>query len=204
MLRYIPLHLATCLMCLMLVSCAAIKEKTTIEPAGWLEQQQERRQVKFWEVRGRLGIQTQVTGGSMDIIWKQSRKNYTIRLILPLGVGSYLIQGNNNYAEIRYPNGYKRIVNNIDNVFSSVLEVNIPFSSIKDWIRGLPAKSLPIKNIQWDEQDMLSTVKQAGWSVELTNYTGNEILMPHTIYLSRDDNAELDIRLVLSQWLVDN
>ena len=38
----------------------------------------------------------------------------------------------------------------------------------------------------------------------MKKYMGNGILLPHVIYLSRDDNVELDIRLVLRQWLVDN
>jgi hypothetical protein len=38
----------------------------------------------------------------------------------------------------------------------------------------------------------------------MKKYSGKKILLPHAIYLSRDDNIELDIRLLLRQWLVDN
>ena len=197
-------RLAAVLSCILLSSCAAIKEKTIIEPENWPAQKQLRQQIEIWEIRGRLGVQTETTGGSVDLIWKQSREDYSIRLIMPLGVGTYLIQGNGKRALIRYPNGRKRMVSNIDQVFSSVLGVSLPVSAIKDWVRGLPAKSLTVENRQWDEQDLLSQIKQSGWSVEMTNYIGYELLLPHAIYLSRDDNPELDIRLVLKQWLADN
>lgn len=192
------------LMCITLASCAAIKEKTTTEPADWSAQKQQRQQIKYWEIRARLGVQTQDTGGAMDLIWKQSCQDYSIRLIMPLGAGNFYLQGNDKFAEVRYPDGGKEIVNNIDSVFASMLGVNLPVDAIRDWVRGLPAQSLSIESIQWDEQGQLNRLQQSGWSVELTRYTGTDILLPHAIYLSREDDAELAIRLLLRQWLVDN
>ena len=192
------------LTCSILVSCATVKQQVLTEPAGWITEQQQRQQIKIWEIRGRLGVQTESNGGSMDIIWKQSDEEFSIRLIAPLGAGTYLIQGDNEVADIRFPDGQKKVVNNIDEVFSSALEIELPANAVKDWIRGLPAKSLSVESISWNEQGLINRIKQSGWNVEMKKYTGNDILLPHAIYLSRDDNDELDVRLVLRQWLVDN
>ncbi len=192
------------LTCSILVSCATVKQQTLTEPAGWIAEQQQRQQIKIWEIRGRLGVQTESNGGSMDIIWKQSDEEFSIRLIAPLGAGTYLIQGDNEVADIRFPDGQKKVVNNIDEVFSSALEIELPANAVKDWIRGLPAKSLSVESISWNEQGLINRIKQSGWNVEMKKYTGNDILLPHAIYLSSDDNDELDVRLVLRQWLVDN
>jgi outer membrane lipoprotein LolB len=192
------------LICLSLVSCAMVKEKSSLQPEGWLEQQEQRQQIKIWEVRGRLGVQTQATGGSMDLIWKQSGEDYTIRLILPLGSGSYLIQGDEQYAVIRYPDGRKESVRNIDNVFSSALGVSLPVNAVRDWVRGLPARYLPVEEMQWDDQGLLNTVQQSGWTVEMTDYSGSDLLLPHEVYLSRIDDESLDIRLLLKQWRIEN
>ena len=140
----------------------------------------------------------------MDLIWKQSEQDFSIRLIAPLGAGSYLIQGNSNNAEIRFPDGRTETVNDIDEVFTSILEVSLPANAVKDWARGLPAKTLSVESISWNEQGLLNTIKQSGWNVEMKKYTGKKTLLPHIIYLSRDDNVELDIRLVLRRWLIDN
>lgn len=204
MTRHFSFRLAMGLGCLLLASCAAIKERTITEPEGWVAEQQKRQQIKTWELRGRLGVQTETTGGGLDIIWKQSEQEYSIRLIAPLASGNYLIQGDNDYAEVRYPDGQKEIVDNMDDVFASILEVKLPVTAIKDWIRGLPARTLLIENIRWNDQGLLSNIEQSGWNVEMTKYTGSKILLPHAIYLSRDDKPELDIRLVLRQWLIDN
>ena len=192
------------LICLTLASCTMVKEKTSLEPVGWQEQQEQRQQTKIWEVRGRLGVQTQTTGGSTDLIWKQSGEDYKIRLILPLGSGSYLIQGNQQYADIRHPDGQKKSVRNIDNVFSSILGVSLPVNAIRDWVRGLPARSLSVEEMHWNDQGLLNTVQQSGWAVEMTSYSGGGILWPHDIYLSHSDDENLDIRLLLKQWLIVN
>ena len=200
----------------MLVSCATVeqqpaetqaeieKKRAITEPAGWLEQQQTRQQIRIWEIRGRLGVQTETNGGSMDIIWKQSDNDFSIHLIAPLGAGSYLIQGDDHYAEIRYPDGHRELISSIDDAFSAALEIDLPASAVKDWIRGMPAKSLSIESIKWNELGLLHTVEQSGWNVEMKKYAGNEVLLPHAVYLSHDNNDELDVRLALRQWLLDN
>ena len=204
MIRHLSFSLAISLAILMLASCATVKEQVSTEPTGWAAEQQKRQQIENWEIRGRLGIQTENNGGSLDIIWKQAEQDFSIRLIAPLSAGNYHVQGNSEGAEIRFPDGRIETVNNIDHVFSSVLGLNLPANAVKDWIRGLPAKTLAVENISWNEQGLLNTVKQSGWNVEMKKYTGNKILLPHVIYLSREDSDELDIRLVLRQWLIDN
>ena len=204
MIRHLSFSLAISLALLMLASCATVKEQISTEPAGWVAEQQKRQQIENWEIRGRLGIQTEDNGGTLDIIWKQAEQDFSIRLIAPLNAGNYHVQGNSDGAEIRFPDGRIETVSNIDHVFSSMLEVNLPANAVRDWIRGLPAKTLTVENISWNEQGLLNTVKQSGWNVEMKKYTGNKILLPHIIYLSREDSDELDIRLVLRQWLIDN
>jgi outer membrane lipoprotein LolB len=209
MIRHFTFRLTFSLACLMLASCATFKapvseEQLKKEPAAWAKQQQERQQINTWEIRGRLGVQTENNGGSMDIIWKQADDEYSIRLIAPLGSGSYLIQGNSAFVEVRYPDGETKIIDNLDDVFASTLNVELPANAIKDWIRGMPASALTVNSIRWNEQGLLHKIKQSGWNVEMTNYNGNKILLPHSIYLTRDDRPELDIRLVLRQWLIDN
>ncbi|VAW50113.1 hypothetical protein MNBD_GAMMA06-1835 [hydrothermal vent metagenome] len=188
----------------MLTSCVAVKEKIIVEPAAWAAEQQKRQQIQSWEIKGRLGIQTENNGGTLDIIWKQAEENFSIRLIAPLGAGNYLVQRKNDVVEIRFPDGRTELVNNVDEIFSSMLGVNLPVSAVKNWIRGLPAETLTLENITWNEQGLLNTVKQSGWNVEMKKYSGAGILLPHIIYLSRNDNDELDIRLVLRQWSIKN
>ena len=98
----------------------------------------------------------------------------------------------------------KKTVYDVDDIFSATLGIDLPVNAVKDWVRGLPASSMPIENMRWNSQGLLHTIKQSGWNVEMKKYIGSTILLPHAIYLSRDDDIDLDIRLVLRQWMVDN
>jgi outer membrane lipoprotein LolB len=183
-----------------------VEEKKQIDkvPVGWIGEQAQRKKISQWEVRGRLGIQSEYNGGSLDIIWKQAGDDFSMRLIAPLGAGTYLIQGNKTFAEIRFPDGKKKIINSIDEIFASTFDVDLPASALIDWVRGLPASALTLETIDWNEQGLMKYAEQSGWNIDISRYAGDEIAMPHAIYLSRDDNAELDIRLLLRRWLLDD
>ena len=81
MIRFFSFPATIVFVCLALISCATIKEQVKTEPATWAAEQIKRQQVNSWEVRGRLGVQAELTGGSMDIIWKNDGENFSIRLI---------------------------------------------------------------------------------------------------------------------------
>ena len=211
-LRHLSVVCAYLIVSMMSVSCSSIQQqpvdveplkKVSDVPEGWQQQQSQRLKIENWEIRGRIGVQTKTNGGSMDIIWKQAQQSYSIRLIAPLGAGSYHVQGEQGFAEVRHPDGRREVIDNVDKVFASTLDVELPTSAIKDWIRGLPAASLTQEKISWNEYGLPDKLKQSGWNVHLTKYTGKDLLLPHAIYLSRDDDVDLDIRLVLRQWLVD-
>ena len=211
-LRHVSVVCAYLIVSMLSVSCSSIQQqpvdveplkKVSDVPEGWQQQQSQRLKIENWEIRGRIGVQTKTNGGSMDIIWKQAQQSYSIRLIAPLGAGSYHVQGEQVSAEVRHPDGRRELIDNVDKVFASTLDVELPTSAIKDWIRGLPAASLTQEKISWNEYGLPDKLKQSGWNVHLTKYTGKDLLLPHAIYLSRDDDVDLDIRLVLRQWLVD-
>ena len=181
-----------------------VKRPASSQPENWVSEVERRQLIEKWEIRGRLGFQTDTNGGSLDVTWKQFEREYSIRLIAPLGAGNYHVQGDDTFAEILFPDGHREILNNIEDAFSSILNVELPVSAIKDWVRGTPSRTMPVKNPRWNESGLLTNIEQSGWRVEMKKYTGSEIPLPHAIYLSRDDDEELDIRLVLRQWLVDN
>ena len=194
----------------LLASCASInlqveeKEPKFKVPADWAYEQEQRKKISQWEVRGRLGIQSEYNGGSLDIIWKQAGDDFSMRLIAPLGAGSYLIQGDKTVAEIRFPDGKKKMINSIEEVFASAFDIDLPASALIDWVRGIPASALNLEKIDWNEQGLMKYAEQSGWNINISKYAGDKMAMPHAIYLTRDDNTELDIRLLLRRWLLDD
>ncbi len=183
---------------------AIVKPAKPAVPVNWPRIKKQRQAIKSWELRGHLGIQTADNGGSLDLDWRQDDDDYVIRLLAPLGQGSYLISGDSHSATIRMPDGKIRVVDNPDLMFKSVLGVQLPISALRDWVRGLPAASLPLTDIRWNKQGLLHIVDQAGWHVEMVHNLGDKIRLPYKFYLTREDRPELDIRLALRQWMIDN
>jgi len=55
--------------------------------------------------------------------------------------------------------------------------------------------------LTWDEQGNLYIVEQDGWRVEMARYHELDgMKLPQAFYLSRSDQPELMIKLLLSQW----
>jgi len=175
-----------------------------IQPTSWPAAKKQRMAIRSWELRGRLGVQTENNSGTLDLIWQQDGDEYVIRLLAPMGQGTYLISGNEYSAVLRLPNGKKRIISNPDALFNDSLGVDLPLSALRDWVRGIPASSLPVDKIRWNKKGLLRQIDQNGWHVEMSNYLGNKVLLPYKIYLSREDNPDLSIRLALRQWMIDN
>lgn len=192
------------LLCLsVLAACSHVREHQTNFPANWDENLQQKSAVHSWYVQGRLGVQTEESGGSLDVFWNQQYDNYQIRLIAPLGKGAYFISGGEHEVSLTDARGEEYISHDPDDLFAKSLGVRLPLTSLQQWLKGLPDKA--DTNLQWDDQGSLSRLEQDGWKVELARYSkvGMQML-PHAFYLTRDDQPELMVRLLLRSWQLDN
>jgi len=199
---------------LLLSGCAHVDEEAElpadvvppkpVEPVNWQATKLQRQAINSWELRGRLGIQTEHNGGSLDINWKQDGNDYVIRLLAPMGQGTYRIHGDKYSVSIKMPNGKTRYIDQPNQMFNEALGVSLPLDALKDWVRGIPASSLTLDYAKWDDKGLLQVVRQEGWHVEMGNNFGETLAMPYKIYIDREDMPELDIRLVLRQWMVDS
>ena len=81
------------LLLLAMTACTSLPPTSSVEPDGWQRSLEQRGQLTRWTLKGRLGVQTESDGGSLDLFWRQHGAAYTIRLIAPLGQGTLLIKG---------------------------------------------------------------------------------------------------------------
>lgn len=190
----------TALLLVTLASCTYLPETSSTMPAGWQDTVHQRNQITSWKVRGRLGVQTETDGGSLDLYWKQDGEAYTIRLIAPLGQGTVLIKGDASGVSIRTAEG-EQFAHNADALMLSSLGIDMPVKALRNWLRGLPLTSEPVKRQRWDSQGQLAGLVQAHWNVEISQYQQvGDYILPHAFYLERDDRPELAIRLLIHEW----
>ena len=185
-------------------SCSYLPVATSKSPDNWQQTVAQRQQLSSWKLIGRLGMQTETNGGSLDLFWNQKKDVYKIRLIAAMGQGTILIQGNATGVSLRTKEG-ETYAKNADELLASSLGVRVPLSGLHDWLLGVPAADKPIQKQLWDEQGRLHKLVQDGWNIEMSDYkkVGKHIL-PHAFYLDRDDQPELEIRLMIRQWTLSD
>lgn len=185
-------------------ACGSLPERSAIIPDGWNETLAQKNQIMSWKLQGRLGVQTEAQGGAMDLFWLQHDDAYNIRLIAPLGQGAILLQGDAGGVNIKTADGESRYANNPDELFATTLGVQLPVNGLRDWLRGIPMRGLPIERQDWDENGNLYKLIQDGWRIEMSKYRKvNNQMLPHAFYLERDDRPELEIRLLIRNWQLD-
>ncbi len=190
----------TLLLPVLLAACSTLPELTTTTPVSWHNTLEQRQQIGSWKIQGRLGVQTEDDGGSLDLFWTQKGESYDIRLIAPMGQGTILIKGDTQGVRIKTAEG-ERYSENADALLASSLGVKVPVTGMRDWLRGLPMKNKPIVKQSWNMQGQLYRLVQDDWNVEMSSYKKvGKHQLPHDFFLSRDDRPELGIRLIIRRW----
>lgn len=181
-------------------SCSYLTRATSQSPDNWLQTVAQRQQLSSWKLAGRLGMQTETNGGSLDLFWNQQDDVYKIRLISAMGQGTILIQGDALGVSLRTNEG-EAYAENADDLLASSLGVSVPLSGLRDWLRGVPATDRPVQKQLWNDQGQLHKLVQDGWNIEMSAYKKvGKHLLPHAFYLDRDDQPELEMRLLIRQW----
>ena len=185
-------------------SCSYLPKATDKSPVNWSQTVAQRQQLSSWKLTGRLGMQTETNGGSLDLFWNQKNDGYKIRLIAAMGQGAILIQGDARGVMLRTNEG-EAYADNADELLASSLGVSVPLSGLHDWLRGVPAMDRPVQKQLWNKQGQLYKLVQDGWNIEMSRYKKvGEHILPHVFYLDRDDQPELEIRLMILQWTLPN
>jgi len=177
--------------------CSTLLEYSSEKPLNWEQTRAQREKISSWKLVGKLGVQTEDNGGSVDLFWTQKGENYKIRLIAPFGQGTTLINGNARGVHIKTSEG-ERYTNNPDELFTEQFGINLPVHNLHSWLRGLAVRGRPVEKQRWDENGQLYKLVQDGWNVEMSRYRKvQQQILPHQFYLDRDDRPELGIRPVI-------
>lgn len=190
----------------LIAGCSAtLPEITAVQPVDWEITAEQKNKIKQWDIKGRLGIQTKDNGGTFDLFWNQGKDKYTIRLIAPLGQGALTIEGDSGSVSVRDSQGLTHYADNSDLLIKQNLGVDLPVTSLRQWLIGLPDTKLTVESLSWNEAGQLHRLQQAGWTIELLRYKKiGEYDLPHSFVLQRDDRPALLIRLLIRQWSFDD
>ncbi len=190
---------------LWLAACTTPAPQPPVLQSDWQQQQSKLSQLDHWNMSGRLSVQTESDGGQADFSWQQQGpQHYMIRLVAPMGAGTTWIQGEPDGVSLRTSAGGEAFDEDVDKLIQQLQGWPIPVSGLYYWVRGLPAKSSPHVVRKWHKGGLPEVLEQDGWRIEFRGYkriAGK--LLPKKLFISRLDEQEVDVRLIVRQWGIE-
>ena len=210
------------LLCFALAACSVQQQKpSTPRPDPSLSSAQalyEQRHtvvesIHTWAFKGRAAVQRGSEGWSATMHWRQEGKSFRLRIIAPLGRGTYEIFREEDQVSLIDANNNVYTATNPDELFAEVIGWQLPISNIEFWIRGLlaPGESPGQPNLSTD--GLVKDFALDGWRVSILDYqsvpnpprSGNSIqgpstdnlAMPKKLFMNFDDTK---MRVVINAW----
>lgn len=152
-----------------------------------------------WSITGAVAAKNKRKTWTASLTWKQQGPSrYQIHLFGPLGGGSVLVEKKG--ARITYHDGSKHMTTtDIDQLFYKETGVRIPLHNLYYWVRGVQAPGA-VTSSQHDTQGYLTTLTQAGYTVQYENYQSVQgIMLPTKLRVSGPGGS---LKLVIKQWKI--
>ena len=190
---------------IMVLLCAAFAGCATrpVVPAGeknaaWDRHRDQVLALTSWQASGRISIRLEHQAWSATLQWQQQPREYFLRLIAPLGQGTYEITGNSAGVFLRTARNEVYKAADAETLMQGTLGWSVPLKGLAYWIRGVPVPGTRAPLLHLDDQGRITDLSQSGWRASYSAYndTGGYIL-PGRIALQ---NNRLKVRLVIKHW----
>jgi outer membrane lipoprotein LolB len=193
--RLLPLLLAVSL----LAACSSVpKIDKDLKPQLWLEHQIAINGITAWNINGRLAVKNEKDSGTATLLWEQSFANYELRVIAPLGQGTYILKGTSDGVVMQDPKNISTKAETAEQLLYEALGWKIHINGLKYWVRGIPEPYMIYSELLLDEKGRLTNMKQSGFDVSVLRYTEqNGISLPEKLTIKSND---IQLKLVIKDW----
>jgi outer membrane lipoprotein LolB len=179
-------------------ACATVPPTPVEESGAWATRQQALAGVERWVVQGRVGIETKTDGGTATLTWAQDGESYSMRIMAPLGQGTFELRGNEAGVSLRTPENRRISAQDPETLMQQSLGWSLPVAGMRYWVRGLPVPGHAIGQMRLDEAGRLLDLQQDGWRISLQRYrTVGPHELPDKIFM---ESEPLKMRIVISEW----
>ncbi len=185
---------------LILSGCTRLPEKLsdTEQASLWLQHQIDVNQVLSWYINGRVGIKTDQQSGSASIFWQQTGANYEMRIVAPLGQGTYIFTGSPEGVQMRGPDELLLFADTPEELMQTGLGWSVDLRGLRYWVRGIPAPDMAYKQLSLDGSGRLGYLDQSGFSIEIQRYaTVEDLVLPEKLVINSPD---LQLKMLIKNW----
>ena len=164
----------------------------------WTLHHQQVAALDHWDANGRIGITTGQEGWSASLIWQQRKDNYEMRVIAPLGQGTYLIKQEGDIFSLQTPEDVTYQAASAEALMQDQLGWTLPVAALRYWATGMPHPDWTVSALEIDDYGRLSQLQQAGWTIDYRDYQQQQTLdLPRKLIMK---NAEARASLLFKQW----
>lgn len=158
--------------------------------------------ITHWSFNGRAAVQRAGEGWSATLHWIQNEADYRLRIIAPLGRGTYELFSSTDGVSLVDASNRIYHAQSPDALLFDNTGWQLPVSDIQYWVRGIiPAGSSP-SQVSLDPDGLVKDFAVDGWRVSILEYDKVDgVAMPRKLFLSY---RESKMRLVVNKWDLKN
>lgn len=188
---------------LLLNACALLPEQAVplqnvAQSALWQRHREALGALEAWRIKGRIALANERQSGTLSLYWRQRGPDYELRLIAPLGQGTYRLEGAPGAVSLWGPEGLYLSAPTARQLMARGLGWDVDLGGLKYWARGLPAPGLAYHDLRLDQKGRLRGLRQAGLELRIDGYTeALGLSLPRKLSLRHD---ALRLKLVIRAW----
>lgn len=156
--------------------------------------------LRDWRFRGRIAVRLAKEAWSATLDWRETLDTYTLRVLAPLGRGTFELSGTAAGVELRTADNRVLRAADAETLLRENLGWYLPVSGLRWWIRGLPHPGAKPDHLGVSDSGRLDDLIQDGWQVDYQEYRlQEEPVLPGKMSL---ENGAVRVRIVISEWMV--
>jgi outer membrane lipoprotein LolB len=154
--------------------------------------------IRDWSLAGRVALSTPEEGFNASIYWTQSDQRYSLRIVAPLGQGSYGLDGGPERVVMRTPDRRTLTAKDPEGLIRAELGWTLPVLGLRYWVRGIPEPGTPITALTLDDRGRMTALQQSGWRIDVMGYGSESGLdLPSRLFLETD---RFRVRIAVGRW----
>lgn len=122
-----------------------------------------------WQEGGVFGYRNGDKGFSAGYVWQNSKDQYNIQLIGPLGAWRAKLSGDNRQAQLATSDGKMFSAKSPALLMAQNLGWSIPVENLRHWLWATPVPTIP-GEVSRKANGEVTQIKQSGWIVQYPYY----------------------------------
>jgi len=185
---------------LLVSACSPLPEKeldAEQQAAKWLSHKQQVQSISAWQINGRVGIKSEEQNGTASRFWWQQGNKFEMRIIAPLGQGTYILKSTKLGLEMRGPDDLWLTATTPEELMEKGLGWSVDLKGLRYWIRGIP---LPDNEHEFslDGQGRMSTLMQSGFTIDIQRYENiAQYALPKKMKIV---GQAMELKLIIKEW----